>query len=131
MSDNSCIGGSLHFTSLEIQMAGSSINAFVSSIRGYVTANVKRANVDNNPYLTMAEAKALPKDLKDNYEAHRVLGNGNDRVAANKFIQKFTDYVAVQARMADKNGDGYLSTAEAKKLPKDVRDNFANYVTWR
>ncbi len=112
-------------------MAGTSINAFVSSIRGYVTASVKRANADSNPYLTKAEAKALPKDLRDNYETHRVLGNGNDRVSANKFIQKFTAYVAVQAEKADLNGDGLLSTAEAKNLPKDVRDNFANYVTWR
>ena len=112
-------------------MAGTSINAFVSSARSYVTSSVRKANVDANPYLTRAEAKALPKDLKDNYETHRVLGNGNDRVAANKFIQKFTDYVAVKAHQADANGDGLLSTAEAKKLPKDVRDNFANFLTWR
>ena len=116
---------------LEIHMAGSSINAFVSSIKGYVTASVKRANVDHNPYLTKAESKALPKDLQDNFEAHRVLGNGNDRVAAKKFIEKFTGYVAVQAAKADANGDGYLTSAEAKNLPKDIRDNFANYVTWR
>ena len=112
-------------------MAGSSINAFVSSIRGYVTASVNRANVDGNPYLTKAEAKALPRDLKDNYEAHRILGNANDRVAAQKFIEKFTAYVAVQAHRADLNSDGYLTAEEAKRLPKDVRDNFANYVTWR
>ena len=112
-------------------MAGSSINAFVTSIRSYVTVNVRKANVDANPYLTKTEAKALSKDLRDNYETHRLLGNGNSTVVANKFIQKFTDYVAVQARKADANGDGYLTTAEAKNLPKDVRDNFANYVTWR
>ena len=63
-------------------MAGSSINAFVRSIRGYVTASVKNANVDRNPYLTKTEAKALPKDLRDNYETHRVLGNGNATVVA-------------------------------------------------
>jgi hypothetical protein len=112
-------------------MAGSSINAFVKSIRGYVTANVKNANGDANPYLTKTEAKALPKDLKDNYETHRVLGNGNSTVVADKFIQKFTDYVAVQARKADANNDGYLTATEARKLPKDVRDNFANFITWR
>lgn len=112
-------------------MAGSSINAFVKSIRSYVTANVKAANADGNTYLTKTEAKGLSKDLRDNYETHRLLGNGNATVVANKFIQKFTDYVGVQARKADVNGDGYLSTAEARKLPKDVRDNFANFVTWR
>jgi len=112
-------------------MAGSSINAFVRSIRGYVTASVKNANVDRNPYLTKTEAKALPKDLRDNYETHRVLGNGNATVVADKFIQKFTAYVAVQAEKADANGDGYLTSTEAKKLPKDVRDNLANYLTWR
>ena len=69
-------------------MAGSSINAFVKSIRGYVTANVKNANVDANPYLTKTEAKALPKDLRDNYETHRLLGNGNATVVANKTIEQ-------------------------------------------
>lgn len=112
-------------------MAGSTINAFVSSTRAYVTANVKKANVDGNTYLTKAEGKALAKDLRDNFEAHRVLGNGNSTVVAKKFIQKFTDYVAVQASKADANGDGYLTTTEAKKLPKDVRDNFANYLALR
>ena len=112
-------------------MAGSSINAFVKSIRSYVTSSVKAANVDANPYLTKTEAKALPKDLRDNYEAHRVLGNGNSRVAANKFVEKFAGYAAVQAEKADKNHDGYLTTVEAKSLPKDVRDNFANFLLWR
>jgi hypothetical protein len=112
-------------------MAGSSINAFVRSTRGYVTASVKNANLDGNTYLTKAEGKKLPKDLRDNFETHRLLGNGNSTVVAEKFIQKFTDYVAVQARKADVNGDGYLTSAEAKKLPKDVRDNFANYTTFR
>jgi hypothetical protein len=112
-------------------MAGSSIKAFVASTHAYVSANVKRANTDGNPYLTKEEAKALPKDLKDNYETHRLLGNGNSRVSAKKFVAKYTAYVAVQAQKADKNGNGYLSTAEAKKLPKDVRDNFKNFVAQR
>ena len=112
-------------------MAGSSINAFVKSIRSYATSSVKSANIDSNPYLTKTEARALPKDLRDNYETHRVLGNGNAAVTAKKFVEKFTGYVAVQAERADKNHDGYLTTAEAKSLPKDVRDNFANYLLWR
>ena len=112
-------------------MAGSSINAFVKSIRSYVTSSVKAANADGNAYLTKSEAKALPRDLQDNFEAHRVLGNGNERVAARKFIEKFTGYVAVGAEKADKNHDGYLSATEAKDLPKDVRDNFANFLIWR
>jgi len=112
-------------------MAGSSINAFVKSIRSYVAVNVKKANADGNTYLTKTEGKALPKDLRDNFANHRVLGNGNATVTANKFVQKSGDYVAVQAQKADANGDGYLTTAEAKKLPKDVRDNFANFLAWR
>ena len=112
-------------------MAGSSINAFVKAARSYVASSVKAANTDKNPYLTKTEAKALPKDLKDNYEAHRVLGNYNSRVAANKFVEKFAGYVAVQAEKADKNHDGYLTQTEAKALPKDLRDNFANYLVWR
>lgn len=112
-------------------MAGSTINAFVKSARSYVASSVKAANVDRNPYLTKTEAKALPKDLRDNYETHRVLGNGNDRVAANKFVEKFSGYVAVQAERADKNHDGYLTATEAKALPKDLRDNFKNFLEWR
>ena len=104
------------------------VGQFISSSAAYVRANVRRANADRNPYLTLAEARALPRDLRDNYEAHRI-GNSdnNNRVSASKFETKFTDYVAVKAQQADRNGDGYISPSEVRHLPVDLRDNYWNF----
>ena len=104
---------------------------FVSSSAAYVRANVAKANKNGNAYLTKTEAKSLNKDLKDNFEAHRLGSQENASVTAQKFVTKFTDYVAVMAKRADTNGDGFISTNESKKLPKDLQDNFANYVALR
>ena len=73
----------------------------------------------------------MPKDLKGNFETHRLLGNGNARVSAKKFINMLASSIAVQALKGDLNSDGFLNATEAKKLPKGVRDNFANYVAFR
>ena len=37
----------------------------------------------------------------------------------------------MMAKRADTNGDGFISTAESRKLPRDLQDNFANYVALR
>ena len=100
------------------------VGQFIQSSAAYVRANVRRANTDGNAYLTKAEAKALPADLRDNFEAHRVGSQANSRVTASKFEQKYTDYVAIKAKAADKNHDGYLSPSEVKNLPVDLRDNY-------
>jgi hypothetical protein len=107
------------------------ISDFVASSKSYVKSAVRNANTDGNAYLTKAEAKALPKDLKDNFETHRVLAQDNARVSVSKFTTNYPKYVAVQARAADANGDGILSAAEQKKLPKDLRDNAANFNLFR
>lgn len=104
------------------------VNEFINASRTYVQKNVQAANVDGNPYLTRAEAKKLPRDLRDNFEHHRVGGQDNGRVSVKKFQENFVAYVAVQARRADKNGDGILSARDMTRLPKDLRDNVANYV---
>lgn len=103
------------------------VTEFIRASRDYVQDNVSRANVDGNPYLTKTEAKRLPRDLKDNFEHHRVGGQANARVAVRKLETNFVKYVAANARKADLNGDGWLTAAESKKLPKDLRDNFWNY----
>ena len=104
---------------------------FVRSSAAYVRANVASANKNNNAFLTRTESKSLAKDLKDNFEAHRLGSQENGSVTASKFVEKFTNYVSVMAARADTNRDGYISTAEAKKLPVDLQDNFANYKLFR
>ena len=104
---------------------------FIRSSASYIRANVRQANADGNTYLTKAESKALARDLKDNFENHRWGAQDNGSVTASKFINRFTDYVAVHAKRADVNGDGFISAKEAKTLPKDLQDNFANYSRFR
>ncbi len=104
---------------------------FIRSSAGYIRANVSRANADKNSFLTKAEAQALPRDLKDNFENHRWGAQENQAVTAAKFVERFTNYVAVHAQRADVNGDGFLNSMEAKRLPVDLRDNFRNYAALR
>lgn len=104
---------------------------FIRASAGYIRANVQRVNADKNPYLTKAEAKALPRDLKDNFENHRWGAQDNQTVTASKFVDRFTNYVAVNAKRADVNGDGFISGAEVKNLPKDLQDNLRNYAALR
>lgn len=112
-------------------MSSVKVADFIRSSAAYVRANVANANKDGNAYLTKTESKKLAKDLKDNFEAHRLGSQENGSVTANKFVAKFTDYVAVMAKRADTNRDGFISTNEAKKLPTDLQDNFANYKQYR
>jgi hypothetical protein len=109
-------------------MANIRVNEFIRSTRAYVQENVKKANANGNPYLTKAEAKKLPKDLRDNFEAHRVGAQENGRVSVKKFETNYVNYVAVHARRADQNGDGILSARDVTRLPRDVRDNVTNYI---
>jgi len=101
---------------------------FIARSAAYVRANVKKANANKNAYLTKTEAKKLPKDLRNNFENHRK-AQGNGTVVASKFIEKYTNYVAVNAKKADKDGDGWVTSLEVKNLPADLRDNFWN--AWR
>ena len=105
------------------------VSDFIRRSAGYIRANVNRANADGNTYLTKSEAKALPKDLKDNFTNHRFGAQANASVTAQKFIERFTDYVAVNAKKADTDGDGWVTSREVKNLPADLRDNFWN--AWR
>jgi hypothetical protein len=102
------------------------VNDLIGASKQYLADRVKKANLDNNAYLTQAEAKKLPADLRDNYDTFRKAGH--PRVSVKKFSDNFVKYVAVSARAADKNKDGVLTATEAKALPKDLRDNFLSYV---
>ncbi|MFT3713302.1 MAG: hypothetical protein QM817_37075 [Archangium sp.] len=112
-------------------MSSVKVADFISSSAAYIRANVAKANKDSNTYLTKAESKSLNKDLRDNFEAHRWGAQDNGSVTATKFVNRFTDYVAVMAKRADTNHDGFISTAESKKLPVDLQDNFKNYKLYR
>jgi hypothetical protein len=109
-------------------MANIKVNDFIRSTRAYVQENVKKANTNGNPYLTKAEAKKLPKDLRDNFENHRKLAQENGSVSVKKFENNYVQYVAVHAQRADKNGDGILNARDVTSLPKDLKDNVANFI---
>jgi hypothetical protein len=109
-------------------MANIGVKEFIRGSKAYVQDNVKKANVDGNPYLTKAEAKKLPKDLRDNFENHRVGAQDNFRVSVKKFETNYVKYVAVQATRADKDGDGILNARDMTRLPRDLKDNVANYI---
>lgn len=103
------------------------VRELIGASKKYLEAEVKKANINGNAYLTVDEAKKLPADLRDNYESFRKAGNA--RVSVKQFTESFTAYVAKSANAADKNKDGVLTKTDAKALPKDLRDNFLNYVT--
>lgn len=103
------------------------IGDLVAATKQYVEAEVKKANLNGNAYLTLEEAKKLPADLQDNFEAFRKAGH--TRVSVRQFTETFVDYVSKSAAAADQNQDGTLTKTDAKKLPKDLRDNFLTYVS--
>lgn len=109
-------------------MANIGVKELIRGSRAYVQESVKKANTNGNPYLTKAEAKKLPRDLRDNFEAHRIGAQDNGRVSVKKFEANYVKYVAVHATRADKNGDGILSARDVTNLPRDLRDNAQNYI---
>jgi hypothetical protein len=111
-------------------MAGPRLKStdFVQATRGYVKNSIEKANKDHNPYLTKAEAKALPKDLRDNFENHRLGAQKNGRVTAKKFEERYVGYVETHMNKADANKDGYLTWNDLKRLPADLRDNAKDYL---
>jgi hypothetical protein len=102
------------------------VSDLVSASKKYIEERVKTANLDGNAYLTIAEAKKLPADLRDNYDAFRKAGHKS--VSVKQLTASFTEFVATSAKKADKNKDGFLTATDAKGLPKELRDNFLNYV---
>lgn len=101
--------------------------AFISSSAKYVKAAVAEANADKNAYLTKAEAATLPQDLQDNFASYRARGTNNGSVSAKAFVESYAAYVAATTLKADSASNGILSRADAKNLPVDLRDNYANF----
>lgn len=103
------------------------IQELVSASKKYVNDQLKKADVDKNKVLTRTEAKKLAADLKDNFDASGFkLPNGS--VKAADVAKEFVVMMEAWAKASDTNGDGYLSTTEAKALPKTLRDNYVNWV---
>lgn len=97
----------------------------VASAR-YAQATVKKANADGNAYLSKAEAQNLPKDLQDNFANYQTYAANGRAVSKEKFLESYEKYIAGTTAKADANHDGKLSATEAKNLPKDLQDNWAN-----
>lgn len=103
------------------------IHELVAASKTYVDAQLKKADVDKNKVLTRTEAKKLAADLKDNFDTSLFkLPQGS--VKAADVAKEFVVMMEAWARASDKNHDGYLSSTEAKALPRTLRDNFANYL---
>lgn len=107
--------------------ASVNVSDFVSRSARYVRAATAAANADGNRYLTTQEAKALPKDLKDNFELIRASGP----LTTSKFISLYQRNVSIWAGYVDANKDGALSPVEQRKLPGYIKDNVANYLRSR
>ncbi|MBL9037185.1 MAG: hypothetical protein JNG84_01600 [Archangium sp.] len=99
------------------------ISDFVKASRTHLEKSLKKANVDGNATLSAKEAKTLPKDLKDSFAEATRTG-----VKVKNLARDYAAFVADAARRADANGDGVLSAADAKRLPKALQDNFKNYA---
>lgn len=102
------------------------VSDFIKASKTYVEKSLEKANANRNAYLSPSEQKKLPKDLRDNLKNAQRGRTGS--VKTKEFATAFTSYVAVQAKKADANKDGVLSAADAGRLPRDLRDNFKNYV---
>lgn len=100
------------------------VNDFIRASKTYIEKSLEKANRNKNPYLSPSEQKKLPKDLRDNLKSSGARGS----VRTKELATAFTKYVAVSAKNADRNKDGVLSAADAARLPKDLQDNFKNYV---
>ncbi len=96
---------------------------FAKSARAYAQAQLKQANLDGNTTLSLAEAARLPADLQDNFVKH-----GKVKVSLKTFVDDFVKTITEGAKLADKNGDGYLTKTDGRRLPASVRDNFNSYV---
>lgn len=100
------------------------VSDFTRASRSYVETELKKANLDGNSSISLAEAARLPKDLQDNFVKHAKV-----TVSTKTFISEFMKSVTDGAKKADGNKDGYLTLSDGKKLPETVRDNFKAYVT--
>lgn len=101
------------------------ISEFVASTKRYAKKAALAADKDKNNKLSKTEAKGLPKDLRDDYARQ---AKTKSVITPAGFAQDQAAYVAASAKQADADGDGLLSAAEAKNLPRSLKNNYADYV---
>lgn len=101
------------------------INDLVASTSRYTKRAAARADKNKSKRLTRAEAKTLPKDLRDDF--NRQLGKKTS-ISTEKFAADQVAYTAAAARRADQNHDGVLSATEQRSLPATLKDNVASYA---
>lgn len=97
---------------------------FVASTARYAKKSAAAADGNKDGKLSKTEAKALPKDLQDDYSRQAKTRS----VTTASFATDQAAYVALASRQADKNHDGSLTDVEAAALPTALRENFANYA---
>ena len=100
------------------------ISSLVSSTSRYARKAAADADKNQNKKLTATEAKALPKDLRDDY---RRQAKTKSAITPESFAKDQAAYVAARAKTADKNHDGYLTETEQATLPATLQDNLASY----
>ena len=105
--------------------SGIKVKSLIASTAGYAKKSATAADKNKNGRLTRAEAKALPKDLQDDFKRQ---AKGKVSVKVADFAKDQTAYVARSANKADKNKDGLLSASEQAKMPKDLADNLKSFA---
>lgn len=105
-------------------MASVKVPSFIAASKSYAKAAAERANANDNPFLTLEEAKALPVDLQDNYERFR---ERSSPVGVRSFVEHHAREVAHETERADINSDGKISLQELRLIPAHLQDNVANF----
>lgn len=102
-------------------------NDFVTAGNRYASQHLRAKNGNADAYITKAEAEKLPADLKDNYRAIQG-ADSNRQVTVKEFKKAWGDTLKTAAKSADADKNGWLTRAENKRLPNNMRDNLAAYM---
>jgi hypothetical protein len=101
------------------------VRSFLSAARDYSSKALAKADANKNGYVSPAEMKGLPRDLRDNVAKY---ADAHGRVPVAKFKEAFVAYAKVNLHKADRNKDGVLTGADIERLPRDLKDNVKSYV---
>lgn len=102
------------------------VKRFLTAARDYTTNALQKADVNKSGFITAAELKKLPKDLRDNVQKY---ADANGRVPVEKFKSAFVAYAKANLQKADRNKDGILTASDIARLPADLKDNVKSYVS--
>jgi hypothetical protein len=101
------------------------VKRFLLTASSYSDKALKKADKDKSGYVTAAELKKLPKDLRDNAQKY---ADVHGRVPVAMFKAAFVAYARANLQKVDRNKDGVLTSADIARLPTDLKDNVKAYV---